>query len=407
MDSVTISLLVIGGAGGVLIGIWVGHSLKNRRAAGNNDTNQALSAMMDSKLESLSALLSKDVNENFLKTSRHLREQSQSDLQQRQQSIADLVQPIRAALDKTERQVQEIEKERKQDQGSLKEKLKQVSRGQQQLQTETARLVSALRKPQVRGNWGEITLRRTVELASMTEYCDFEEQTVSDAADSQLRPDMIVHLPNERRVVVDAKTPLDAYLAAVGTNDENEHEALLQKHAAQVKERIKNLSSKTYWRQFDDTLEFVVMFVPGEQFLAAALDREPNLHEYALRERVILAAPPTLVALLRAIEYGWRQKSLEENAQKIQRLGEELHGRTATFTEHLARIGKNLSGSISAYNDAVGSLERNLLTSVRKFTELGIQQKKEIAETKPVESTVREISALPQPEEESEGKAQD
>ena len=347
----------------------------------------------DAQLKALSAKLMENLNNTFRETSKDLRAQSQADLQQRQESIANLIKPIKEALDKTEKQVRDIEKERKQDQGALKEHLEQVTRGTQNLQGETNRLVQALKKPQVRGRWGELTLHRTVELAGMVEHCDFEEQTATDDEAGRLRPDMTVYLPNERRVVVDAKTPLNAYLEAIEADNENEREALLQRHAQQVKDKVKDLASKAYWQQFDNTLDFVVMFVPGEQFLAPALERDPGLQEAALSKRVILATPPTLVALLRAIDYGWRQKSLEENAQKIQKLGEELHTRAATFTEHLARIGKNLDNSVKAYNDATGSLERNLLPGARKFTELGIQNKKEIPELKPVETATRTVAA--------------
>ncbi len=377
---------------GAVIGALAAYVVSARK--GRQPTPDA--ATTDAQLEALETKMLQAVNKSFMETSKHLREQSQADLQQRQASIADLVKPIKDALSKSEQQVREIEKERKQDLGSLRQHLEQVTRGQQQLQTETTRLVQALKKPQVRGRWGELTLRRTVELAGMVEHCDFDEQAGSTSDEGRrLRPDMVVHLPNERRVVVDAKTPLDAYLAAIEADSEGEREAQLQRHTEQVKAKVKDLTSKAYWRQFEDTLDFVVMFVPGEQFLAAALERDPALQENALRDRVILATPPTLVALLRAIAYGWRQKSLEENAQEIRKLGEELHDRAATFAEHLARIGKSLGGSVSAYNAAVGSLERSLLPGARKFTELGIQKKKEIPEAKPVETSAREVAALP------------
>ncbi len=353
----------------------------------------------DEQLKTLSAELSaevlKGVNKTFLEASKHLREQSQSDARQGREAVENLVKPLKEALNKTEQQIREIEKERKQDQGSLREQLEQVSRGQQQLQTETGRLVQALKRPQVRGRWGEMTLRNAAELAGMIEHCDFEEQARTDDPDSRLRPDMVVHLPNERRVVVDAKTPLDAYLASLEADGEEERSACLERHAQQLAARVRELASKSYQRQFEGTLDFVVMFVPGDQFLSPALERDPDLLEKALRDHVVLASPTTLFSLLRAIAYGWRQKKFEENAQQIRRLGEELYQRSATFAEHIGKIGTHLGRGVEAYNAAIGSLERNLLSSVRKFPELGVTERKAIPETKPVETSVRALNPAP------------
>ncbi len=382
---ITAAVLLVAGIalGGGAVYLW--HRKQNPTDA-NNEQFEALSTELSEKVL-------KGVSETFLETSKHLREQSQDDLQHRRQAIENLVKPLKEALNKTERQIREIEKERKQDQGSLREQLEQVSRGQQRLQTETGRLVQALKKPQVRGRWGEMTLRNAAELAGMIEHCDFEEQARSDDPDNRLRPDMIVHLPNERRVIVDAKTPLDAYLASLEADTEEERGVCLERHAQQLAARVRELASKSYQQQFEGTLDFVVMFVPGDQFLSPALERDHGLMEKALRDHVVLASPTTLFSLLRAIAYGWRQKKFEENAQQIQRLGEELYKRSATFTEHLGKIGAHLGRSVGAYNDAVGSLERNLLSSVRKFPELGIPGGKEIPETKPVETAARALSA--------------
>ena len=368
---------------GVLLG-YVGSRKQRGKTAGGEE------------LKTLLADIGGTIDNAMIKAVGHLREQSQADLKLQQTSIEALVKPINDALEKSREQVREIEKERKHDQGALTQQLASVAQGQMHLQQETGRLVNALRKPQVRGRWGELTLRRTVELAGMEKHCDFEEQARTDeGTDQRLRPDLTVHLPNRRRVVVDAKTPLDAYLSALEKSDEEEHRQCLTRHAQQLASHVRNLASKAYWKQFEDTLDFVVMFIPGEQFLTAALEYAPTLQEDALNNRVILATPSTLVALLRAIAYGWRQKSLEENAQEIRHLGEELYMRTARFIEHLAKVGKHLDGSISAYNAAVGSLERSLLPGARKFAELGIQKKKEIPDIKPVEPAIREIAQKP------------
>ena len=352
----------------------------------------------ETQLENFSNKIMHSINQanidTLMKTTDHLRQQHQTDLQQSKSSIESLVKPLKEALNKTEQQIKTIEKERKEDFGSIKQYLETVTRDQQQLQIETSRLVQAFKKPHARGRWGELTLHRTVELAGMVEHCDFEEQSQKiDDEGQRLRPDMIIHLPNERQVVVDAKTSLDAYLASIEAEDEKQRNEQLQRHAQQIAAHVKGLASKNYWQQFSDSLDFVVMFLPGEQFLTSALERDPTLYEEAMKKKVIIATPPTLVALLRAIAYGWRQKSFEENAQKIQQLGEELYTRIATFTEHLARVGKDLNNSVSDYNKAVGSLETNLLSKAKKFTALGIQQKKEIPEVPPLEITARELTS--------------
>ncbi len=375
---------------GVLItGILLGY-------VGNRKQRQATPGTEEFK--TLSADLSGNISDAMIKAVKHLQEQSQTDLKWRQDSIETLVKPIRDALEKSQSQIREIEKERKQDQGALREQLTSVAQGQMHLQQETGRLVNALRRPEVRGQWGELTLRRTVELAGMEKYCDFDEQVQAIEEQSpRLRADLIVHLPNQRHVVVDAKTPLDAYLDSLDKSDDEDRRQCLRRHAQQLASHVRSLASKAYWKQFEDSLDFVVMFIPGERFLTAALEHAPTLQEDALGNRVILATPLTLVALLRAIAYGWRQKSLEENAQEIRNLGEEMYLCTATFIEHLEKVGRHLEGSAGAYNAAVGSLERGLLPSARKFSALGIQKKKEITDLKPVETTIREVTQKPDP----------
>ena len=335
----------------------------------------------------------RDNTENFLKLAReHLgqhQEKAKGDLQERQKAIETLVNPIREALQKTEQQIAEVEKERRQAYGSIREQLANMSAGQASLQAETRNLVNALRRPEVRGQWGELTLRRLAELAGMVEYCDFYEQETSDGAEGRMRPDMIVRMPNGRELIVDVKTPLDAYLNAMEASDDVTREAALIKHAENVRDRVRELSLKSYWARFEHSPEFVILFIPGDQFLAAALQRLPSLLEEALHQKVILATPTSLVALLKAVAYGWRQVALEENAKKIQAMGEELHRRLGVFSGHLAKLGRQLGSSVDSYNAAVGSLERNVLPGARKFTELGVSSRRDIDVLNPVESVPR------------------
>ena len=304
------------------------------------------------------------------------RTRAQGDLKAREQAVEQLVTPIREALEKTEKQIAEIERERNRAFGSITSLLETMTSSQQALSAETRNLVNALRRPEVRGQWGEMTLRRLVELAGMVEHCDFTEQEHTVSADGVLRPDMIVHLAEGRQLVVDVKTPLDAYIAAVEASDDSAREAALQRHARKVRERVRELAAKRYWAQFERSPEFVILFIPGDQFLSAALARDPGLLDEALNQHVILATPTSLVALLKAVAYGWRQVALAENAKQIRDLAADLHRRLATFTGHLGRVGRALTSSVDAYNSAVGSLERQVLPGARKFTELGVQAQK-------------------------------
>jgi DNA recombination protein RmuC len=266
---------------------------------------------------------------------------------------------------------------------------------QQALQTETRNLVNALRRPQVRGQWGELTLRRVAELAGMVEHCDFLEQETRAAGDSTIRPDMIVRLPDRGELIVDVKTPLDAYIEAMEAATDQDRKAALQRHARNVGDRIRELSAKTYWSQFATSPEFVILFIPGDQFLSAALNENPGLLEEALRNKVVLATPSSLVALLKAIAYGWRQLSLAENAEEIRKLGQDLYDRLTPFTGHLARLGRQLEASVKAFNEVVGSLERKVLPGARRLTELGIRGRQELESPEQIELTPR--TALPDP----------
>lgn len=318
-------------------------------------------------------------------------ERAKGDLDARQKAIEALVQPVREALNRTEKQIADIEKDRREAYGSIKQHLAQMGETQVALQAETRNLVNALRRPEVRGQWGELTLRRLAELAGMVEYCDFFEQENTETAEGRRRPDMIIRMPNGRELIVDVKTPLDAYLSAVEADSQEKRRAALKRHADNVRSRVRELALKSYWSQFEKSPEFVILFIPGDQFLEAALREHPEMLEEALHQKVILATPTSLVALLKAVAYGWRQVALEENAKKIQGLGEDLYQRLAAFTGHLSKLGRQLGSSVEAYNSAVGSLERNVLPGARKFREMGVSARKEIDELPPVESSPRTV----------------
>jgi len=334
-------------------------------------------------------------SEQFLKLAQENLKQFQinakNDLDKKEKSIENLIKPIKETLEKTEKQIFEIEKERKEAYGELKSHLQSMTQTQEALHGETKNLVKALSRPEVRGRWGELTLKRLVELAGMVEHCDFVEQAHNIQDEKIQRPDMIVRMPGGRELVIDVKTPLDAYLKAIeATNDSVRNDELV-KHSRNVKERIKELANKAYWNQFKKSPEFVVLFIPGDQFLSAALEIDHNLLEYALQQKVILATPTSLVALLRAIAYGWRQESLAENAEKIRQVGEELYGRLATFAEHLAKLGKGLNGAVQSYNKVVGSYDTRILPSIRKFSDMGITSNKSVDPLEQIETSTRSI----------------
>ncbi len=333
-------------------------------------------------------------SEVFLRLAReHLGQHQQSAvaaLTQREKAIEALLAPIREALGKTEQQMQRIEKERAESFGSLRTSLETVTLGQQALQRETRTLVNALRRPEVRGQWGEMTLRRLAELSGMVEHCDFSEQVHVRTVEGALRPDMIVHMPDGRDLVVDVKTPLDAYLEAVDATTDEQRGIALRRHAQAMAERTRQLGSKNYWSQFENSPDFVILFVPGDQFLSAALAELPNLLEDAIRQNVIIATPSSFVALLKTVAYGWRQTALAKNAETIRTLAEDLYKRLAVFTGHLSRLGRNLGLSVDAFNSAVGSLERQVLPGARKFTELGVRPEKEIESIEPIDKLARD-----------------
>ncbi len=369
-------------------------ALEHEKSAERQQTLEQARQQLSDSFSALSAQALRANNEQFLKLAReNLRQyqvQAQADLSEKEKAIEGLVRPIRETLEKTEQQIRLMEKERKEAHGSLTTFLQGMTQTQQQLQAETRKLVQALRRPEVRGQWGELTLRRLAELAGMVEHCDFFEQETQGGGEGAQRPDMIIRMPDAREIVVDVKTPLDAYLSAVEAVEDADRRRALERHARKVRERVRELAAKSYWDQFKNAPDFVVLFIPGEQFLSAALELDPALLEDALRQKVILATPTSFIALLRAVAYGWRQLALAENAERIRETGEELYKRLVTFTDHLARVGRSLGGSVDAYNRAVGSLERSVLPGARRFTEMGISSGKKAIETlEPIEQGIR------------------
>jgi DNA recombination protein RmuC len=336
-------------------------------------------------------------NELFLQLARQTLGQQQEaalrNLTEREKAVETMLNPVREALQKTHEQIARIEKERAESFGALRSSIESVALGQVSLQKETRNLVTALRRPEVRGQWGEMTLRRLAELAGMVDRCDFFEQVTVQGDAGGLRPDMIVNMPDGRQIVVDVKTPLDAYLTAAEAPTDEARAVALQRHAAAVQERVRQLSQKANRSQFEQSPDFVVLFIPGDQFLSAAVAEVPSLLEDAIRQHVIIATPTSFIALLKAVAYGWRQNALAENALRIQELGEEMYKRLATFTTHIAKVGRTLGQSVEAYNAAVGSLERQVLPGARKFTELGLRPAKEIEDLMPIDKLARGVAA--------------
>lgn len=320
--------------------------------------------------------------------------EAKGDFGKREEAIQGLVKPLSDSLKQFEEHIRSIEKDRQEAYAGLTEQLKAMLATHQLLQKETGNLVTALRTPKVVGSWGQMTLRRVVELSGMSEHCDFTEEFSVTSEEGPLRPDLIVHLPAERVIVVDAKATFDAYREAISADSEEQRNLALNRHASQIRSHMVNLASKNYWQQFEKVPEFVVMFIPGESFFAAAVDVDRRLLEDGLEKRVIIATPTTLIALLRSVAYGWRQEQIARSAQEISILGRQLYERMRTLAEHITDIGKGLERANAAYNNAVGSLEARVLPAARRFKELGAGAGADIPLIEPINVKARSISLL-------------
>ena len=353
------------------------------------------------KLREAFARLSSDAlrqnNQSFLdlaKTSlSEFQQSARQDLDGRRKAIEDLVQPLKESLSKVDGKLTEVERNRVGSQSALTEQLRALHQSQHSLQIETGRLVQALRSPNVRGQWGELQLRRVVEAAGMIEYCDFDLKESVDADGARLTPDMIVRLPGGRNVVVDAKVPSSAYLDAMEAEDEAIKNAKLRDHSRQLRDHVVRLGNKAYWQHFQPTPDLVIMFVPGETLLSAAMQRDPSLLEFSLGRNVMLASPLTLMALLRAVAYGWQQEKVARNAQEISDLGRQLYERIRVMAEHFEEVARGLTRSVEAYNRAVGSLESRVLVTARRLKEKGVPATEDLPELAVIDHTARALGA--------------
>lgn len=371
--------------------------IENELAAERAAAAEKIAALTDahtrlkSEFSALSADALRSNNQSFLELAREtfgkLHQQSADELGKRQQAIDSLVKPLKDSLEKVDAKIGEIEKARAGAYGQLSEQLKSLGTAQVSLQAEAAKLTTALRSTTTAGTWGELQLRRVVEMSGMSSYCDFTEQQSAGG----FRPDLIVRLPGGQQIVIDAKAPNDAYREAVNASDDHVRSAKLAEHAAKVRSHIDALGAKDYWAQFQPSPEFVVLFLPGDQFLSGALQGDPSLIDRAIAKKVLLATPATLIALLKATAYGWRQEDVSRNAQVIADLGRQLYDRIAGFADNLDKVGRSLETANKSYNSAVGSFEQTLLPGARKFSELGAKGVKELADPTTVETTPRDV----------------
>ena len=369
----------------------------------NHEARVAALTSMGAELEQKFAGLASEVlgknSESFLKLvserfEKHKASASE-DLEQRRAAIETLVRPLGESLSKFESKVDAIEKARAGAYHAIKEQVKNLAEGQTGLRSETQRLVQALRRPQTRGRWGEHQLRNVLDMAGMKEHVDFVEQQTIEGDDGRLRPDVIVRMPGGKSIIVDAKTPLDAYLSAVEAPDQETRKRCIADHARQVRTHVRALSSQDYWKALPETPEFVVMFIPEDSFFVAAIENDPALFENAVRQRVLISTPTTLIALVKTIAYGWQQEKVAENAQAVAAQGRDLYDRITKFGEHMDKLGRALGQTVSRYNEGVGSLESRLLPAARKFESLGVAPaESSIPPLKPVTLDAREPQAV-------------
>ena len=357
--------------------------------------NNAESKLADA-FKALSADALRNNNQSFLDLAKQnletFQQTAKSELERRQSAIGDMIKPLKESLEKVDGKIGELEKNRVGAYSELREQVKHLAQSHLQLQSETGNLVKALRAPHVRGRWGEIQLRRVVELAGMLQYCDFVEQETVTTEETRIRPDMIVRLPGNRTIVVDSKVPFDAFYESISTTDEEVRAARLKDHARLVRTHITSLSRKSYWETVQPTPEFVLLFLPGETFYSAALEHDPKLIEDGVSQGVIIATPTTLIALLKAVSYGWRQEQMADNAQEVSNLAKTLYDRLRVFTVHFDEIGKNLDRALDSYNRGVRSLESRVLVTARRFKERGAIAGEEIEILEPVDKAARPLS---------------
>lgn len=361
-----------------------------------SDLNKVMNDHLKSTFESMSQQVMQSNNKAFIQLANETMKgfviKADSEHKNRTESINHLIKPLKESLDRHEKLVLEFQNGNNKAMGSLKTYLEELGKSQKSLEKETGALVSALKNPKVRGRWGEIGLKRIVEFSGMSEFCDFSEQTSTNTEDGRLRPDMIINLPENRKIIVDSKVPLNAYLDSLETVDETEKKQLITNHAKAVLAHMKNLSGKAYWSQFDNSIDFVVLYIEVESAFATALHENTQLVMEGLQNRVVFATPTTLIALLQTVAYSWRQQKAGENAKKIIDSSRELHERMLVFNKHIHKLGQNLNSTIGVYNQAVGSWETRVTPSIKKMEELGVaSDKKEFQDLKKVEKTSREL----------------
>jgi len=369
---------------------------ERRAAQERSEAFKKVTGELTEKFKALSRDALKDNNESFLDLARatleKFQETAKGDLELRQSAIDQLVRPLKDSLDRVDGKIGELERARAGAYSELREQVRALATSQLQLHAETGNLVKALRTPHIRGRWGEIQLRRVVELAGMLEYCDFTEQETVTTEDGRIRPDVIVRLPGGRTIVVDAKVPFEAFYESISTTDDAVRLERLKEHARLVRTHIGALSRKSYWETVQPTPEFVLLFLPGENFYSAALEQDPKLIEDGINQRVIIATPTTLIALLKAISYGWQQEQRAANADEVGKLGKELYDRLRTFISYFADIGRNLDRALESYNKGVGSLEARVLVTARKFKELGAIAGEEAETVEPIDKSTRTLN---------------